>query len=162
MIFHFHLYVWSNNWENLAMTMTGEIPTRYGMESRPSRSNIHLLHSVKTDEIEVLESGAMNHHTNIGNGNADHSRTKVWIVHSLKLLIYSNHRNIATLFYHRNIIHSSYIPYRYSIIISWWRSTRNWIRITSSSNIFFCVTLIKYEYDCRWYLSKKLWFKYKD
>ncbi|XP_055297188.1 uncharacterized protein LOC129565894 isoform X2 [Sitodiplosis mosellana] len=66
--------------------MTGEIPPRYGMESshRPSRSNIHLLHPSKTDEIEVLESGAINHHnhTNIGNGIAEHSRTKItagWI-----------------------------------------------------------------------------------
>lgn len=60
--------------------MTGELPTRYGVESRPSRSNIHLLHSVKTDEIEVLESGAINHHTNIGNGGADNSRSKVSIL----------------------------------------------------------------------------------
>ena len=61
--------------------MTGEIPPRYGMDSghRPSRSNIHLLHPSKTDEIEVIESGAINHHNhnNIGNGIADHSRTKV-------------------------------------------------------------------------------------
>lgn len=61
--------------------MTGELPTRYGVEPRPSRSNIHLLHSAKTDEIEVLESGALSHHTNIGNGSADHSRTKVSIYH---------------------------------------------------------------------------------
>lgn len=59
------------------MHHTGELPTRYGVESRPSRSNIHLLHSAKTDEIEVLESGAINHHTNIGNSGAEHSRTKV-------------------------------------------------------------------------------------
>lgn len=60
--------------------MTGELPTRYGVESRPSRSNIHLLHSVKTDEIEVLESGAVNHHTNIGISGADNSRAKVSIL----------------------------------------------------------------------------------
>lgn len=60
--------------------MTGELPTRYGVESRPSRSNIHLLHSAKTDEIEVLESGAINHHTNIANGGVDNSRTKVSIL----------------------------------------------------------------------------------
>ncbi|XP_031625122.1 kell blood group glycoprotein homolog isoform X2 [Contarinia nasturtii] len=63
--------------------MTGEIPPRYGLESRPSRSNIHLLHPSKTDEIEVLESGAINHHhNNIGNDIADRSNAKVtagWI-----------------------------------------------------------------------------------
>lgn len=78
---HFMLYMnnaklsdWTNN---TATAMTGEHTTRY-MESRPSRSNIHLLHPMKTDEIEVLESGAINsHHTNIGNGIADRNRTKV-------------------------------------------------------------------------------------
>lgn len=57
--------------------MTGEIPSRYGMESRPSRSNIHLLHQTKTDEIEVLESGSVNNHNNIRNGIANSARPKV-------------------------------------------------------------------------------------
>lgn len=78
--------------------MTGEIPTRYGMESRPSRSNIHLLHPSKTDEIEVLESGAINHHnhTNIGNGIADHSRTKVSTQH-----IHISHTNSKNFHFKR-------------------------------------------------------------
>lgn len=63
--------------QSTANAMTGEIPSRYGMESRPSRSNIHLLHPSKTDEIEVLESGAINHHTNNANGIANRSQTKV-------------------------------------------------------------------------------------
>lgn len=59
--------------------MTSEIPPRYGMESRPSRSNIHLLHPSKTDEIEVLESGTINNHHHSNIGNADRSQTKVSI-----------------------------------------------------------------------------------
>lgn len=73
--------------------MTGEIPPRYGMESRPSRSNIHLLHPSKTDEIEVLESGAINHHS-IPNGIADHSRTNK-VSHN-KLLFSSLFHNFFT------------------------------------------------------------------
>lgn len=57
--------------------MTGEsIATRYGSESRPSRTHQHLLHPSKTDEIEVLESGALNHHP-IRSGISNHPSTKV-------------------------------------------------------------------------------------
>lgn len=78
--------------------MTGEVPTRYGMESRPSRSNIHLLHPMKTDEIEVLESGAINHHTNIGNGITDHPRTKV--SKPLKLLFVKRNSAMRSQFHY--------------------------------------------------------------
>lgn len=51
--------------------MTGELTSRCGLESRPSRSNHHLLHPSKTDEIEVLESGGG------GGGVEEHRETKV-------------------------------------------------------------------------------------
>lgn len=54
--------------------MTGEITTRYGSESRPSRTHQHLLHSSKTDEIEVLESVT---NGNIINGIPHHHQSKV-------------------------------------------------------------------------------------
>lgn len=55
--------------------MTGDITTtRYGSESRPSRTHQHLLHSSKTDEIEVLESVT---NGNIINGIPHHQQTKV-------------------------------------------------------------------------------------
>lgn len=59
--------------------MTGEsIATKYGSESRPSRTHQHLLHPTKTDEIEVLESGTMNNHrSSIGAGHTNHHRAKV-------------------------------------------------------------------------------------
>lgn len=76
--------------------MTGEVPTRY-MESRPSRSNIHLLHPMKTDEIEVLESGAINSHNNIGNGMADRNRSKVSITNAFMKRNFPN-RKLQILF----------------------------------------------------------------
>lgn len=56
--------------------MTGELSSRCGSESRPSRSHQHLLHPSKTDEIEVLESGALGGH-GMGDNVENRRRGKV-------------------------------------------------------------------------------------
>lgn len=52
--------------------MTGELSSRFGVDSRPTRSNQHhqLLGSSKVDEIEILESGGCG-------GGGNHHDTKV-------------------------------------------------------------------------------------